>query len=140
MEILDQDFDKNQDTNPVDRQGGMWPHLIGLLSLYNSLLGLIGTIIYYFINKEKGNFVKEHSLQALNFQIGYFGFSLLFGLISALIIFSMQTDSAFSGASLVIILSFGLAGINLVMCIIGAVKANNGEYWKNPLVFPFVKE
>ncbi len=154
MEILDYESD-NQPHNPADNKAAIWGYLLVVFSNFAGILGFIGVIVYYVMNRDKSHFVRHHAAQALNTLIT----SVLLGIIivlgvGAFVGFSSPdltgtspeviADSGVNGllfgiiAAIILLIVTSLAAI--ITSIIGAVKANNGEYWKNPLAFPFVKE
>ena len=107
--------------------GLVWSYLVVVL-LYLALagvLGFVGSLIIYLLYKDRGPFVRAHAANSLNIQITtgigvVISFVLMFVLIGFVTIF--------------------VVGIwALVMHIIGAVKANNGEWWDPPLVPKFVR-
>lgn len=153
MDTLDQNWD-NKPTSD-DNQMAMWAHLIGILSCMSSFLGIIGTLVFYLVNRDKNPFVRQHAAQSLNFQITYFIASLLVGLLMIGSVFGSffkaSTTNApfeandnfgaglFAGIGITVIISFILLIINVVICIKGAISANKGEMWKNPLALNLVK-
>ncbi len=92
-------------------------HLLGIVT------GFIGALIVYLVTKQE--VVKNHAREALNWQISVLIYSLILGVISTM----------FIGEALL-----GLAGLlNIVFCIVAAVKANSGEVWKYPITIRFLK-
>jgi len=92
-------------------------HILGLFS------GWLGPLIILLATKEES--VKNHSRVALNWQISF----LIYGLVSALLA--------------LILIGFFLLPVlfilDIVFCIIAAIKANRGELWQYPLSIPFLK-
>lgn len=104
-----------------DRTIAIVAHVAGLFT------GFVGPLILYLIKKSEPNseFETDQAKEALNFQI--------------------TVAIAFLGC---FILSFVLIGVflipvvgltNLVLCIIAAVKASNGEVYRYPLTLRLVK-
>lgn len=96
-------------------------HLLGIFTWF------IGPLIIWLVNKDDSSkaFVNDQAKEALNFQITI--------TIAMLICFVLM---------IVIIggLLAPLVGIlNLVFCIIAAVKANNGEAYRYPFALRLVK-
>lgn len=157
MEALDQNWD-NKPTSD-DNQMAMWAHLIGILSCMSSFLGIIGTLVFYLVNRDKNPFVRQHAAQSLNFQITYFIANLLVGLLMVGSLFgsffkatannstfegndgigAATGASLFAGIGIVLIINVILLIVNLIICIKGAVSANSGETWKNPIALNLVK-
>lgn len=102
------------------KQMAMFCHLAGLLGLVIPLGGILGTAILWQLKKDSHAFVNDQGKEATNFQLVV----LIAGLICA--------------ALTVIIIGFPLLlalGIFwLVFTIIGALKANQGEQYRYPLV------
>ncbi len=109
-----------------EKTWGMLSHVIGAVAMVvtSGVLGFVGSLIIYVLYKDRGPFVRAHAANSLNIQITtgigvVVSFLLMFVLIGFVTIF--------------------LVGIwALVMHIIGAIKANNGEWWDPPLVPKFV--
>lgn len=148
MDILDQV--PGNEPNRNDMQLAMWVHLIGLVSLLSGFLGLIGTLIFYFVNKDRHNFVRQHAGQALNFQLTYFLVGLVIAAFTVGSLVSsfagiardttpVPTAGMFAGFGLVAIVGIGIWICNLAICIIAAMKANKGETWRNPIAIPFIR-
>jgi uncharacterized Tic20 family protein len=152
MDTLDQEWD-NAPT-PNETQISMWAHLIGIISCMSSLLGIIGTFIFYMINKDKNPFVKQHVTRALNFQITYFICSALITVVVLAFLVgsfinsaSLDINELMEGSIFSIIKSIGLSLFlyvavlitNLFCCIRSAIAANKGEIWHNPVSFSLIK-
>ncbi len=99
----------------------MWSTLTHIGALF---FGWIVPLITYLMMKDRGPFVREHTAAALNFQltmvIGY--------IVGALLIIAL--------VGFVILIALPI--LNLVFCIIAAVKANKGEWYTYPLTIRFV--
>lgn len=155
MDTLDQNWD-NKPTSD-DNQMAMWAHLIGILSCMSSFLGIIGTLVFYLVNRDKNPFVRQHAAQSLNFQITYFIANILIGILFLGSLFgsffkasqsnfestndfsTIVAPNFFAGISLIFVVTGALLVINVVVCIKGALSANRGETWKNPIAFNLVK-
>jgi uncharacterized Tic20 family protein len=92
-------------------------HILGLIT------GFIGPLIILIAAKEED--VKEHAKRALNWQISLF----IYSTISIILIF------VFIGIFFLIV----LLTLNLIFCIVAAVKANQGELWNYPITINFIK-
>ncbi len=92
-------------------------HLLGLLT------GFLGPLIILLAVKEE--YVKKHAKKALNWQISL----VIYALASFVLIF------IFVGIFTMFVVSI----LNLIFCIIAAVKAGNNELWDYPLTIPFLK-
>lgn len=96
-------------------------HLLGIFT------GFIGALIIWLINKDDTSkpFVVDQSKEALNFQI--------------------TIAIAYIVSSILVVVLIGtlmLAAVwvaNLVLCILAAVKANNGEAYRYPFTLRLIK-
>lgn len=106
---------------PPDRTFAILAHIGGLF------LSWVGPLILYLIKKSEPNaeFDTEHAKEALNFQI-------------TLIIAYMVC-----GILMIVVIGFFLIWLvmlaNLVLSIIAAVKASNGEIYRYPLTLRLIK-
>ena len=109
-----------QPMSPADEK--LWATLVHLGGLF---FNFIPALIGFLVMKDRGPFVRAHTATALNFQL-------------TLII------AYFAGAvlSIVIIGIFILIAayvLNIVFCIVAAVKANQGQPYTYPMSIPFVR-
>jgi len=86
---------------------------------------IILPLVIWNTQKEKSAYVAAHAKEALNFQITM---TLAF-IVAAIMIFIVVG----------IFLLIGLGIFSLVVTIIAAVKASQGEYYKYPFNYQFVK-
>lgn len=108
--------------SPSDQR--LWATLIHLGGI---IFGFLPALIGYLVLKDRGDFIREHTRVALNFQI-----SLAIYVI---------------GVSIIATITFGIGGIlylpvgifGLVVMIIAGVKANKGEFYNYPLSINFIK-
>lgn len=109
-----------QQMSPADEK--MWATLIHVGGIFFSFLpALIG----YLVLKDRGPFVRDHSRNALNFQITMLLASFIGAITSVLLI-----GFLILAAVLVLIVIFS---------ILAAVAANRGELYVYPLTIQFVK-
>jgi uncharacterized Tic20 family protein len=107
---------------PQDQR--LWSTLIHLGGIIFSFLpALIG----YLVLKDRGDFVRDHTRVALNFQISLAIYSVGVAIITT-ITFGI-------GA----VLYLPLAVIAVVFMVIAGVKANKGEFYSYPLTINFIK-
>ncbi len=92
-------------------------HVLGLLT------GWLGPLIILLATSEEP--VKNHARMALNWQLSFLIYALVSGLLALV----------FVGFFLLIAVSI----LDLVFCIMAAVKAERGELWKYPVTIPFLK-
>lgn len=92
-------------------------HVLGLFTWF------IGPLIVLLVSKDEE--IKKHAKNALNWEISF----LIYLVISSIL--------------MVVLIGFLLAGVlvvlNIVFCIMAAVKAKEGMLWKYPLTIPFLK-
>ncbi len=87
------------------------------------LFGFLGPLVILLVSSSKT--VKNHARNSLNWQLSL----IIYYLISFVLMLIIVG----------IILLFILSMLNLVFCIIAAVKSSNKELWKYPLSIPFLK-
>jgi len=109
------------DPTPPIKTGGdptmkILAHLIGLVT------GFLGPLILLFIVKDNSDLA--HCKTALNWQLTF----MIYIVVSIILVF------VFIG----ILLLFILPVVNIVFCVMGAVKAKEGILWQYPLTIPFV--
>jgi len=119
---------------PEQRTGMMLAHLLGLFLLLGLLPGTIATLMYWLIVKDNASkpFVQEQAKEALNFQISV--------LLAWIIVFlaSLMLSVVLIGFFGFTLLPFLLLA-SLIFSIVAAVKANNGECYRYPLNFRFIR-
>lgn len=105
--------------SPADEK--LWATLVHLGGLF---FGFLAPLIGYLILKDRGPFVRAHTATALNFQL-----TLLIAYV---------VGSILAIAIIGIFILIAAYVLNIVFCIIAAVKANRGEWYKYPLTIPFL--
>lgn len=109
-----------------ERTTGMLAHAIPLVAMVVSVgtLGFIASLVLYFVYKDKGAFVRENAANSLNIQITM-GIVMLVSLPLMLVLVGFVTFLA------AIVVAF-------VLHLVGAMKANRGEWWKPPVTLNLV--
>ncbi|MGL5827884.1 MAG: DUF4870 domain-containing protein [Nocardioides sp.] len=117
-----------QITPGQERQWGMLAHLAPLVAMVLSAgtLGFVGSLVIYLIYKDKGPFVRAHAANSLNVQI----------MTAIALVVSIPLVLALGLGILTAIAAIVFA---FVVHILGAVKANSGEWWDPPLTTRFVR-
>ncbi|MET2010979.1 DUF4870 domain-containing protein [Microbacterium chocolatum] len=105
--------------SPADER--LWSTLVHLGGLF---FGFLAPLIGYLILKDRGPFVRAHTATALNFQLTLIIAYVVGGILSIVVI------------GLFVILAAYV--LNIVFCIIAAVKAHRGEWYRYPLTIPFL--
>ncbi len=114
-------------TAQEERTTGMAAHgvALGATVLSGGALGFVVALVMYLVFRDRGPFVRHHSANALNVQI----IAGIVMLISIPLMFVLIGFVTFAAAWL----------FAVIVHIIGAVKANNGEWWNPPMTPNFVK-
>ena len=97
-----------------------WATLVHLAPFAAALIGipLLGPLIVFLLMKDRGQFVRFHAAQALNFQIIMTVAFWVFGALSFVII------------GIPLLIATAIAWV--VLSIVAAVKASNGEWYRYP--------
>jgi uncharacterized Tic20 family protein len=93
------------------------PHILGLFTWF------IGPLIFLLVSEDSD--MKAHSKKALNWQISLAIYLIISGILMFVLI----------GFLFIAVLSV----MNLVFCILAAVKASEGEIWDYPVTINFLK-
>ncbi|MFN9603972.1 MAG: DUF4870 domain-containing protein [Planctomycetota bacterium] len=101
-----------------ERTWGMVSHLVGLV-------GFLGPLIVWLIQKDKMPFVDDQGKESLNFQITVLIATFAAGLTTCI------------GIGFVLVPLVVIADI--VFCILGAVAANRGEAYRYPVTLRLIK-
>jgi len=112
-------YQTTQPLSPSDEK--LWATLVHLGAIFFHFLpALIG----YFLLRDRGPFIREHTRAALNFQLtvllGYIvGFFTLWIFIGSLVLIAVVV-------------------LNIVFSIIAAIAANRGELYTYPVALTFI--
>ena len=110
---------------PGQKQTGMFLHLSQLLNFVIPFGGVIAPILIWQLKKDEIPALDAHGKMVTNWMIS----ALIYGVVSGIL-------------CIVLIGFLGLAALaitGIVFPIIGAIKANNGEFWEYPLTIKFLK-
>lgn len=110
---------------PEQKQMGLILHLSQLANVFLFPVGIILPIVLWQTQKEKMPALDAHGKMVTNF------------MISMTIYFFVSFILAFVLIGFLLIPVLAILGI--VFPIIGAIKANNGEFWEYPLTIKFLK-
>jgi uncharacterized Tic20 family protein len=94
-------------------------HLLGFFTSF------LGPLIIWLIKKDEDKFIDDQGKEALNWQITFI-IGWFVGLITMCI-----------GIGFIILIALGIC--NLIFCIMGAVKANNGQLYRYPINLRLIK-
>jgi uncharacterized protein len=109
-----------------ERTMGMLAHAIPLVAMVVSagVLGFVASLVLYFIYKDRGPFARENAANSLNVQITT-GIVLLVSIPLMFVLVGFVT--------------YGLALVfAFVLHLIGALKANSGQWWRPPFTLRLV--
>lgn len=118
----------SKEINKDARMWAMFCHLAGLCGLIPivPVIGsVIGPLIVWQIKKDEFDFVADQGKEAVNFQISI----LIYAIVSGLLCF----------ACVGFVLLPAVYIFDLIFLLIAAVKANDGEHYRYPLTFRFIK-
>lgn len=109
-----------------ERTMGMLAHAIPLVAMVVSagVLGFVASLVLYLIYKDRGPFARENAANSLNIQITT-GIVLLISIPLMLVLVGFLTW----GIALV---------VAFVLHLLGALKANRGEWWRPPMTLRIV--
>jgi uncharacterized Tic20 family protein len=100
----------------------LWATLVHLGGLF---FGFLAPLVGYLVLKDRGPFVRAHTATALNFQLTLLIAYLVGGILTIVFIGFLILFAAYV--------------LNIVFCIIAALKANKGEWYTYPLTIPFLR-
>jgi len=112
-------------TTPDERQMGLFLHLSQLANIILFPIGVILPIVLWQTQKDKMPALDAHGRMVVNFMISY----MIYMFVSIILIFVLVG----------ILTTIALAILGIIFPIIGAVKANNGEFWEYPMTIKFLK-
>ena len=108
-----------------EKTWGMACHLIAFCGFIIPLGSIIGPLVVWLIKKDEMPFVDDQGKESLNFQITLLIAFIISGILTVVLIGFL--------------LMFVLAIYAIVMIIIAAMKANEGESYRYPYTFRFIK-
>ncbi len=118
-------------------------HLSALASFVFPFGNIVAPVVIWFMKKDESDFIDKNGKSVLNFQISFTLYSLIIigffiGNFLSLFesqIFYVERETLFP---LWITFVFSFYGIQLVLALIGAVRAYNGKIFSYPLSFRFL--
>ena len=106
----------------ASKDARMWAMLCHLLGLFTSF---VGPLIIWLLKKEEDPFIDNQGKEALNFQITVLIASIVSGLLTMVCIG--------------VFLAMAVGVVDLIFCIMAAVKANGGEAYRYPVSIRIIK-
>jgi hypothetical protein len=110
---------------PEQKQMGLFLHLSQLANVILFPLGIVLPIVIWQTQKDQMPALDAHGKMVANWMIS-FTIYMVISIILVLFIIGIPA-----------VIALGIIGI--VFPIIGAIKANNGEFWEYPLTIKFLK-
>ncbi|WP_460510914.1 DUF4870 domain-containing protein [Frigoribacterium salinisoli] len=110
-----------QPMRPEDEK--LWATLIHLGGI---LFYAIPALVGYLVLKDRGPFIREHTRQALNFQLTLLIAYVVGGILSTIFI------------GFIVLFAAGIVAI--VFSIIAAIAANKGQWYRYPLTIEFIRQ
>lgn len=108
-----------------ERTWGLIAHLAGFAGVLIPLGNVLGPLVVWFMKRDQSKFVGDHAKEALNFNITM----LIVGVACWLLVFV-----------LIGFVLLALAGLYwIVMTILAAIKANEGEPFQYPYALRLIK-
>jgi uncharacterized Tic20 family protein len=109
-----------QPLNPNDEK--LWATIIHILGIF---FGFIPSLIGYLVLKDRGPFIREHTKNALNFQLTMLiamiiGYILVFVIVGIFVIIAVYV-------------------VTIIFSIMAAIAANKGQNYVYPLSIKFIK-
>lgn len=155
-------------TPQQERSYAMWCHLSALSVWLGVPFGsLLGPFIVWQMAKDKSAFVDEHGKESLNFQLSIIVYTVAACIVMLLAFILLFTSgvlpqpaptgvtitpapsSPTKGAWLTYLIAGGFIGpilgllifplIDLILSIVGAVRAGNGEHYSYPFIIRFIR-
>lgn len=119
---------QQQVLSPQDQRNyGMLAHLAPAIAIPLSAgtLGFVASLVVYLMYKDRGDFVRAHAVNSLNVQI-VTAIGLILSTLLMVILIGFITYPL-------------ICVVAVVIHVIGASKARNGELWSPPLTPAFVR-
>ncbi|MFJ3383242.1 MULTISPECIES: DUF4870 domain-containing protein [unclassified Curtobacterium] len=110
-----------QPMTPEDQR--LWATLTHIGGIF---FNFIVPLVAYIVLRDRGQFIREHTRQALNFHITVAIASFVSGLLTIVLI------------GFVLLPVIGV--LVVVFAIMAAVAANQGRFYRYPLTFQFIKD
>ena len=111
--------------NKDERMWGMFCHLSALAGFMIPFGNIIGPLVVYSLKKDEYGFVADQGKESLNFQISVLIY-LAIGVVTILILV---------GIAFLLLIPL----ISLILTVLAAVRANDGEYYRYPFCIRFIK-
>ncbi len=107
-----------------ERMWGMFCHLSALSGFIIPFGNIIGPLIIYSMKKDEYAFVADQGKESLNFQISV----MIYMIVSGILVL----------VAIGILMLFAVGLFSLILTVVAAVRANDGEYYRYPLCIRFI--
>ena len=142
MDIIDEETGLKVPTAD-ERNNAMFTHLASFASLMIPFGNILGPLLIWSLKKERSNFVDEHGKASLNFEITYTIIVFTAVILTAFMAITngiMENPVGVVMSLLIFIVPiFAYWILSIVLVIVAAIKASNGEYYRYPLSIRFIK-
>ena len=140
-------------TNSSEKSSSMLIHLSALANYVIPFGSLLLPLILWQTTKKDSSYIDHHGKEALNFNLSFFVYNIvavfvLLGSIFGTVFSAIQAEETeniagilFStGGFISAIIVLSIIGITkLILMIIAAIKANEGNLYKYPMTIRFIK-
>lgn len=107
----------------ADRQLALVTHLLSLANYVAAPAGIIAVLVLWLVKKDESPALDRVGREVLNFNLSM----LIYGIVSFILVFVL----------IGFVLLIGLWIFGLVITIVAAIRANEGEYFRYPLTIRF---
>ena len=154
METLTPLTEEKKGLSPEDTTQAPIIHLSALSKYIIPLGSILGPLLFWLIWRDRSKFVDFHGKEALNFNISILIYKLVIVIVGLILFFSpfVAAMSQMEEGGNPITLFFSIPGLILfvgglallellwlILIIVAAVKAGNGEYYRYPLSLRLIK-
>lgn len=127
-------IEESRELTKDEKTWGMLCHLSSLAAFIVPLGNIFGPLIIWLVKKDEYQFVNFHGRQSLNFQISL----VIYTILSIGMIILGATTEQWVLLALGILLFITIIIADLILFIVAAIKANNGEYYNYPFTIKFL--
>lgn len=117
--------DTNEQLTNDERNWGMLSHIAAFAGLIIPIGNIIGPLVVWLMKRHESDFVGHHGKESLNFQISITMYLIVSALLTLILIGFFLLIAVFIA--------------DLVLIIIAAIRASNGEQYSYPFTIRFVQ-
>lgn len=118
-------MEENRVLSETERNWAMFCHLSAFAGFFFPFGGIIGPLICWLSRKDESSWVNLNGKNSLNFQLS----------ILLYIVLAIPLCFILIGIPIVVL----LGTLKVVCIIVAGIKASKGEYFRYPLVIPFLQ-